>query len=55
MFLDDAVAATESVKRLTAAQCPTNAEAKRQAVYFTDKARLSCSFGFEDLMVAVTL
>jgi hypothetical protein len=36
-------------------RCPTNAEAKQQAVHFTDKARVSCSFGFEDLMVVVTL
>jgi len=36
-------------------QCPTNAEAKRQAVHFTDKARITCSFGFEDLMIVVTM
>jgi hypothetical protein len=35
--------------------CPTHDEAKKGTIWFTDKARVNCSIGFDDFMIVVTL
>jgi len=35
--------------------CPTHDEAKKGTIWFTDKARINCSIGFDDFMIVVTL
>lgn len=35
--------------------CPTHDEAKKKTIWFTDKARINCSLGFDDFMIVVTI